>query len=196
MRQSGFPVWPDVTRRDPKGRDGAQARLCSVAVAFGQGVCEGQRQALLLWRAADHEGDVLEAVVAARRDKAAALKILKRIMRTYGQPQKIVTDGLCSCSAANEIGNANCEKVGRRLNNRAKNSHPPFRRRESAMQHFRSVKTLQTPRSATISIRRAISSPASSAGRDAMPHWAVARPRGLNFVWGWLPRASAKRSVR
>ena len=41
-----------------------------------------------LWRAVDHEGEVLEAVVTARRDKAAALKLLKRIMKKYGRPQK------------------------------------------------------------------------------------------------------------
>ena len=48
-----------------------------------------------LWRAVDNEGEVLEAVLTARRDKAAALKLLKRIMKRYGQPRKIVTDGLC-----------------------------------------------------------------------------------------------------
>ncbi len=46
-----------------------------------------------LWRAVDHEGEVLEAVVTAKRDKAAALTLLKRIMKKYGQPQRIVTDG-------------------------------------------------------------------------------------------------------
>ena len=97
-----------------------------------------------LWRAVDHEGEVLEAVVTAKRDKAAALKLLKRIMKTYGRPQKIVTDGLRSYSAAmKEIGNADHQEVGRRLNNCAENSHQPFRRRESAMQRFQSVKTLQ-----------------------------------------------------
>ena len=47
-----------------------------------------------LWRAVDHEGEVLEAVVTARRDKAAALKLLKRILRKYGVPRSIVTDRL------------------------------------------------------------------------------------------------------
>jgi len=97
-----------------------------------------------LWRAVDHEGEVLEAVVTARRDKAAALKFLKRIMKKYGPPRKIVTDGLCSYSAAmNEIGPADRQEVGGRLNNRAENSHQPFRRRERAMQRFRSMKTRQ-----------------------------------------------------
>jgi len=98
-----------------------------------------------LWRAVDHEGEVLEAVVTARRDKAAALKLLKRIMKDYGAPRSIVTDGLRAYSAAmNEIGvAAERHKVGGRLNNRAENSHQPFRRRERAMQRFRSPKTLQ-----------------------------------------------------
>jgi len=97
-----------------------------------------------LWRAVDHEGKVLEAVATARRDKAAALKLLKRIMKKYGAPRSIVTDGLRAYSAAmKEIGNAERHEVGGRLNNRAENSHQPFRRRERAMQRFRSLKTLQ-----------------------------------------------------
>jgi putative transposase len=83
-------------------------------------------------------------VVTARRDKAAALKLLKRIMKRYGQPRKIVTDGLCSYSAAmKELGNTDRQEAGGRLNNRAENSHQPFRRRERAMQRFRSTQTLQ-----------------------------------------------------
>ena len=58
-----------------------------------------------LWRAVDHEGEVLEAVVTAKRDKAAALKLLKRIIKKYGAPRNIVTDGLRAYSAAmNDIG--------------------------------------------------------------------------------------------
>jgi putative transposase len=98
----------------------------------------------LLWRVVDHEGEVLEAVVTARRDKAAALKLLKRIMKKYGRPRTIATDSLRAYSAAmKEIGAADRHEVGGRLNNRAENSHQPFRRRERAMQRFRSMKTLQ-----------------------------------------------------
>jgi putative transposase len=80
-----------------------------------------------LWRAVDHEGEVLEAVVTAKRDKAAALKFLKRIMKKYGRPRIIVTDRLRAYSAAmDEIGVADRHEVGRRLNNRAENSHQPF----------------------------------------------------------------------
>ncbi len=97
-----------------------------------------------LWRAVDHEGEIPEAVVTAGRDKAAALTLLKRIMKRYGQPRKIVTDGLRAYSAAmKEIGAADRHEVGGRLNNRAENSHRPFRRRERAMQRFRRMKTLQ-----------------------------------------------------
>jgi putative transposase len=97
-----------------------------------------------LWRAVDHEGEVLEAVVTSKRNKAAALKLLKRIMKKYGRPRTIVTDGLRAYSAAmREVGNADRQEVGVRLNNRAENSHQPFRRRERAMQPFRSMKSLQ-----------------------------------------------------
>jgi putative transposase len=97
-----------------------------------------------LWRAVDHEGEVLESVVTAKRDKAAALSFLKRIMKKYGRSQTVVTDGFCSYPAAmKEIGLADRHEVGRRLHNRAENSHQPFRRRERAMQRFRSMKTLQ-----------------------------------------------------
>jgi putative transposase len=97
-----------------------------------------------LWRAVDHEGEVLEAVVTTTRDKAAALKLLKRVMKKYGRPRSVVTDGLCSYWAAmNAIGAAERHEVGGRLNNRAENAHQPFRRRERAMQRFRSTRTLQ-----------------------------------------------------
>src|SRR5229473_2332717 len=66
-----------------------------------------------LWRAVDHEGEVLEGVVTAKRDKAAALQLLKRIMKKYGQPRSVVTDGLCSYPAAmKEIDNADRHEVG------------------------------------------------------------------------------------
>ena len=96
-----------------------------------------------LWRAVDHEGEVLEAVVTAKRDKAGALKLLKRIVTKYGRPRTIVTDRLRAYPVAmQEIGAADRHEVGKRLNNRAENSHQPFRRRERAMQRFQSIKTL------------------------------------------------------
>jgi putative transposase len=97
-----------------------------------------------LWRAVDHEGEVLESFVTKERDKAAALKFIKKTMKRHGRPQAIVTDRLRSYGAAmKEIGNAERQETGRRLNNRAENSHLPFRRRERAMNRFRRMKTLQ-----------------------------------------------------
>jgi len=98
-----------------------------------------------LWRSVDHEGEALEAVVTAGRDKRPALELLKRLLKKYGSPRSIVTDGLRAYSAAmNEIGiAADRHEVGGRLNNRAENSYQPFRRRERAMLRFRSMKTLQ-----------------------------------------------------
>jgi putative transposase len=97
-----------------------------------------------LWRAVDHEGEVLKTVVTPKRDKAAALKFLKRILKKYGRPKTIVTDGLCCYPAAmKEVGISGRQEAGRRLNNRAENPHQSFRRRERAMPRFRSMKIPQ-----------------------------------------------------
>ena len=97
-----------------------------------------------LWRAVDHEGEVLEVYATKRRDREAALEFLKRAMKRYGRPATIVTDRLQSYRAAMKvIGNAAAQTCGRWLNNRAENSHQPFRRREGAMARFRDIKTLQ-----------------------------------------------------
>ena len=97
-----------------------------------------------LWRAVDHEGEVLEVFATKRRDRKAALTFLKRAMKRYGSPHSIVTDRLRSYRAAMKVlGFANRQECGRWLNNRAENSHQPFRRREGAMARFRDIKTLQ-----------------------------------------------------
>jgi putative transposase len=97
-----------------------------------------------LWRAVDHEGEVLEVFATKRRDRKAALAFLKRAMKRYGRPRAIVTDRLRSYGAAmKDIGVERRQVCGRWLNNRAENSHQPFRRREGAMSRFRDIKTLQ-----------------------------------------------------
>ncbi len=97
-----------------------------------------------LWRAVDHEGEVLEVFATKRRDRKAALKFLKRAMKRYGSPNVIVTDRLRSYPAAMKvIGNAERQECGRWLNSRAEILHQPFRRREKAMAKFRDIKTLQ-----------------------------------------------------
>ena len=97
-----------------------------------------------LWRAVDHEGEVLESFVTKERDKAAALEFIKKALKRHGSPKAITTDGLRSYGAAmKELGNLEKREVGRWANNRAENSHQPFRRRERAMLRFRQMKTLQ-----------------------------------------------------
>ncbi|MGD9811625.1 MAG: transposase, partial [Sphingobium sp.] len=92
----------------------------------------------------DHEGEVLESYVTKKRDKCAALRFLKKALKRHGAAEKIVTDGLRSYPAAmRELGNLDRREVGRWLNNRAENSHLPFRRRERAMSRFRQMKSLQ-----------------------------------------------------
>jgi len=110
-----------------------------------------------LWRAVDHEGEVLESYVTKRRNRKAALKVLRKTMKRHGNPEVIVTDKLRSYGAAMKItGNADRQETGRWLNNRAENSHPlpdsgllanhekgPFRRRERAMLRFTLMRSLQ-----------------------------------------------------
>jgi putative transposase len=141
-----------------------------------------------LWRAVDHEGEVLEVFATKYRDRRAALKFLKRTMKRYGRPRAIVTDRLRSYGAAMKvIGNATAQECGRRLNNRAENSHLPFRRRERAMAKFRNVKTLQKFASVHASLhvlfpgtstRTATSTAATSSNKTAPLPW----PSGDNWL--------------
>ena len=97
-----------------------------------------------LWRAVDHEGEVLESYVTKRRNRKAALKFLRKTMKRHGHPHILVTDKFRSYGAAmKNIGNSAKQETGRWKNNRAENSHLPFRRRERAMQRFRSMRSLQ-----------------------------------------------------
>ena len=97
-----------------------------------------------LWRAVDQAGEVLEAFVSKKRDRVAALKFLRKLMKRYGRPTAIVTDRLRSYRAAlRKLGGSGLHHAGRWLNNRAENSHLPFRRREHAMLRFRRMRSLQ-----------------------------------------------------
>ena len=97
-----------------------------------------------LWRAVDHEGEILESYVTKKRDKKAALKFLRKALKQHGKAETIVTDGLKSYPAAmRELGNEGRREMGRWLNNRVENSHLPFRRKERVMQRFRRMKSLQ-----------------------------------------------------
>jgi putative transposase len=99
----------------------------------------GQR--MYMWRAVDREGEVLDMLVQKRRNKAAALKLLRKLLKNQRfVPDAIVTDGLTSYRAALKVLKAqHRHRPGRlRDNNRAENSHLPVRRRERKMQRFKS----------------------------------------------------------
>jgi putative transposase len=120
-----------------------------------------------LWRAVDHEGEVLESFVSKTRDKAAALKFLKKLMKRHGRPGELVTDGLRSYGAAlKELGAEDRQVTGRWENNRVENSHQPFRRRERAMLRFRRMRSLQTFAAVHASVHNLFNIERSHSSRD------------------------------
>ncbi len=101
-------IWSAVCRIDPQEKGQPDARIFKLAVALGRGVREDNGETHYLWRAVDHEGEVLESFVTKR----------------HGRPHILVTDKLRSCGAAlKEIGSVDKQETGRWLNNRAENSH-------------------------------------------------------------------------
>ena len=98
-----------------------------------------------LWRAVDSEGEVLDVLVQAKRNKAAALKLMRKLLKKYGfLPENLVTDDLRSyTAAARDLGIERRHLTGRWRNNRAENSHQPTRRRERKMQGFKSAGSAQ-----------------------------------------------------
>src|SRR5215813_8275265 len=100
---------------------------------------------MYLWRAVDDEGEVLDILVQARRDKDAALRLMRRLIKRQGLlPTSIVTDRYCAYDAAlRDLGLSHLHRRGKRLNNRAESSHVPIRRRECKMQGFRSAGSAQ-----------------------------------------------------
>jgi transposase-like protein len=125
-----------------------------------------------LWRAVDHEGEVLARFVTKRRDKKPALKSLRKSLRRHGAVETIVTDRLASCGAKlKAIGAIGKRHVGRWLNNRAENSRQPFRRRERAMLRFRRMCSLQAFAALHGSLHNQFRGPSGQSGpRPHLPH--------------------------
>jgi transposase-like protein len=116
-----------------------------------------------LWRAVDHEGEVLDMLTQRQRDKQAALRLMRKLLRKQGfAPKLLTTDRLGSYQAAfRQLGLTCRHEQGLRSNNRAENSHQAVRRREHKMQRFksagwRSVFSVSTPPSTTTSTSNAI----------------------------------------
>jgi len=104
-----------------------------------------QGRRMYLWRAVDAEGEVLDLLVQPRRDKKAAVKLLRKLIKKLGfAPGELVTDKLGSYGAARRELRLSCRhEQGLRKNNRAENSHQPVRRRERKQQGFKSPGSAQ-----------------------------------------------------
>ncbi len=100
---------------------------------------------MYLWRAVDSEGEVLDILVMSRRNKKAALKLMRKLLKKQGfVPASFVTDKLPSYGAAlNDLGLSKRHYFGGRKNNRAENPHLPVRQRERRMQRFKSPGSAQ-----------------------------------------------------
>src|SRR5215469_1133167 len=100
---------------------------------------------MYLWRAVDHEGEVLDMLVQSRRDSRAALRLMRKLLKKQGfVPKLLVTDKLRSYGSAFRQLQLTCpHEQGPRKNNRAENSHQPVRRRERKMQRFKSARSAQ-----------------------------------------------------
>jgi putative transposase len=98
-----------------------------------------------LWRAVDDEGEVLDLLVQRRRDKNAAVRLMRKLLKKQGFPPNVlVTDKLRSYGAArSEMRLSARHEQGLRKYNRAENSHQPVRRRERKMQRFKSPGSAQ-----------------------------------------------------
>jgi putative transposase len=148
---------------------------------------------MYLWRAVDHEGEVLDMLVQRRRDQRAALRLMRKLLRKQGFALKLLTtDKLGSYGSAFRHLRLTCpHQQGLRANNRAENSHQTVRRRERKMQRFKSAGSAQRflnmhLRSITRSTFNAISS------RSMRSDGAHSPPRPtLVTVMEWMPPAPA-----
>ncbi|UZF94879.1 IS6 family transposase [Bosea sp. NBC_00550] len=134
-----------------------------------------------LWRAVDQDGYVLDEIIQTRRDTKAARRLLRRLLKKQGcPPRRMITDKLGSYGAArHQIMPVIEHRSHKGLNNRAENSHLPLRRREWAMQGFRSPGGLQRFVAIFSAVRNLFAPPRCSRSAlathlhrlDAMAHW-------------------------
>ena len=126
----------ELRRRRP--RPSSQWHLDEMAV-----IISGKQ--FWLWRAVDSEGEVLDLLVQRRRNKAAAIRLMRKLLKKQGfAPTVLITDKLGSYGAAKlQLGLCAHHEQGLRRDNRAENSHQPVRRREFKMQRFKSQGSAQ-----------------------------------------------------
>ena len=156
-----------------------------------------------LWRAVDDEGEVLDLLVQPRRDKAAAVKLMRKLLKKQGfVPDVLVTDKLRSYGAAKaELGLSARHEQGLRKNNRAENSHQPTRRRNGKCNASNrpdqpSASWQFTPLSKTLSTSNAISPPAARSGSSETKRSGRGEPRQYHELQLGLPDFASLIQVR
>ena len=129
---------PSIARRLRRPRPSDRWHLDEMVVRIA-----GKR--MYLWRAVDHEGEVLDMLVQRRRNAWAALRLMRKLLKKHGfAPKLLVTDKLRSYGAAFRRLRLTCpHEQGLRKNNRAENSHQAVRRRERKLQRFKSARSAQ-----------------------------------------------------
>jgi putative transposase len=136
----GAEIGPSIARRlrQRRPRPSDRWHLDEMVVRIA-----GRR--MYLWRAVDHEGEILDMLVHRRRDKCAALRLMRNLLKKQGfAPKLVVTDKLRSYgSAFRQLGLTCPHEQGLRRNNRAENSHQVVRRRERKVQRFKSARSAQ-----------------------------------------------------
>ncbi len=131
---------PCIARRLGRSRPKAHPlwHLDEMFVSIG-----GRR--MYLWRAVDQNGEVLDVLVQAKRDKHAALKLMRKLLKKQGfAPRTLVTDRWRAYAAAfHDLGLTGWHHQAKWKNNRIESAHVPVRRRERKMQKFRSPGSAQ-----------------------------------------------------
>ena len=131
VKRFGLPIARVLRRERPRAHP--QWHLDEMYVSIGG-------RWMYLWRAIDQNGEVLDVLVRAKRDKRAALKLMRKLLKKHGfAPRTIVTDKWRAYAAAfRELGLNARHHQAKWKNNRIEGSHVRIRRRERAMQGFRS----------------------------------------------------------
>ena len=157
---------------------------------------------MYLWRAVDSEGEVLDILVQSRRNKKAALKLMRRVSKKQGfVPDTFIKDKLPSYGAAlKDLGLARHHDFGGRKNNRAENSHLPVRQRERRMQRFKSARSAQRFLSThatvynTFNVQRHLISEKHCAS-FAAKQWACSKPPPLPLELEFYANSRHDRSI-
>ena len=184
------PVYARQLRRR-RGRMGDTWHLDEVFVTI-----QGRQQ--YLWRAVDEDGDVLDILVQSHRNRRAAVRFFRTLLKTQGRiPRRLITDQLRSYAAAcRTVMPSVVHVTDQYANNRAEVSHQPTRQRERQMRRFTSAAHVQRTDSRRSRWPRAASERRDSLDRPKAALGGSAKPGQTNRVGRHLLRSSHHRVLR